>query len=144
LGQWDKNYAYIAPFVKGSWGIYKLLKYSHVLKSKARTLRENMTDSERALWSRLRGKQIMGVQFYRQKPIGNYIVDFYCPKARLIIEADGSQHLDQMNFELDKQRDMYMQENDLKVLRFDNLQVLKELDSVMEMIYRTVEEQLKI
>jgi very-short-patch-repair endonuclease len=121
-----------------------LLKYNNALKSRARVLRANMTDSERALWSRLRGKQIMGIQFYRQKPIGNYIVDFYSPKAKLIIEADGSQHLEQMRNKLDGERDMYMNKNGLKVLRFDNLQVLSELDSVMEVIYKTVEEQLKI
>lgn len=52
-----------------------------------------MTESERVLWSRLRGKQLSGIQFYRQKPLGNYIVDFYAPKAKLVVEVDGSQHI---------------------------------------------------
>jgi very-short-patch-repair endonuclease len=49
-----------------------------------------MTDSERALWEMLRRKQVQSVQFYRQKPIGNYIVDFYAPKAKIVVEVDGS------------------------------------------------------
>jgi hypothetical protein len=51
-----------------------------------------MTDSEQALWARLRGKQLKGIQFYRQRPIGNAIVDFYAPKAKLVVEVDGAQH----------------------------------------------------
>ena len=67
-----------------------MLKYNPRLKNIARQLRENMTDSERLLWSRLRGKQVRGIQFYRQKPIGNYIVDFYAAKILLVVEVDGS------------------------------------------------------
>jgi len=66
-----------------------MLKYSCSLKSKARRLRSELTDSESLLWSRLRRKQLMGVQFYRQKPVGDYIVDFYAPWANLVIELDG-------------------------------------------------------
>ncbi len=51
-----------------------------------------MTDAEKLLWSKIRGKQFKGVQFYRQKTMGNFIVDFYCPKANLVIELDGGQH----------------------------------------------------
>ena len=51
-----------------------------------------MTDAEKLLWSKIRGKQFKGVQFYRQKTIGNFIIDFYCPKANLVIELDGGQH----------------------------------------------------
>jgi very-short-patch-repair endonuclease len=69
-----------------------MLKYNPRLKAKARGLRSALTDAEQRLWNRLRRKQILGVQFYRQKPIGNYIVDFYAPAARLVIEVDGAQH----------------------------------------------------
>ncbi|MBF8248115.1 MAG: DUF559 domain-containing protein, partial [Bacteroidetes bacterium] len=62
---------------------HKKLKYT------ARTLRKNMTDSERLLWSRIRRKQLLGLQFYRQRPVGIYIVDFYCHAAALIVEVDG-------------------------------------------------------
>ena len=78
-----------------------MLHYKTHLKEIARSLRKNMTDSERVLWSRLRSKQILGLQFYRQKPIGGYIVDFYAPKAKLVIEIDGSQHMEAKHFEKD-------------------------------------------
>ena len=57
-------------------------------------LRASLTDAERRLWNRLRRKQILGVQFYRQEPIGNYIVDFYAPATRLVVEVDGAHHTD--------------------------------------------------
>jgi very-short-patch-repair endonuclease len=58
------------------------LNYNANLKEKARQLRNNLTDSERALWPRLRNKQLLGIQFYRQKPIGEHIVDFFAPRAK--------------------------------------------------------------
>ncbi len=69
-----------------------MLPYNRDLKTHSRDLRRNMTEAEKLLWSRIRKKQIKGHQFYRQRIIGNYIVDFYCPKTRLIIELDGGQH----------------------------------------------------
>jgi len=98
-----------------------------------------MTDSERKLWSKLRGKQVLDIQFYRQKPIGNYIVDFYAPKVKIVVEVDGSQHLEKRNKIKDAARDEFLKSLGLDVLRFDNLQVLKEIDSVTEVIYRVVE-----
>ena len=67
-----------------------MLPYNTNLKQASQKLRREMTDAERRLWSRLRAKQILGVQFYRQKPVGNYIVDFYAPAANLVVEVDGS------------------------------------------------------
>jgi very-short-patch-repair endonuclease len=67
-----------------------LLRYDPDLKPLAHSLRAAMTNTEQTLWSRVRRKQVLGVQFYRQKPIGKYIVDFYAPRARLVIEVDGS------------------------------------------------------
>ena len=64
-----------------------MIKYNPKLKEEARRLRAQMTDSERALWARLRRKQVQSVQFYTQKPIGNYIVDFYAPKAKLVVRS---------------------------------------------------------
>ena len=69
-----------------------MLFYNTRLKQISRQLRSNKIDAEKLLWLRLRAKQLKGRQFYRQKIIGNYIVDFYCPKANLIIELDGGQH----------------------------------------------------
>jgi very-short-patch-repair endonuclease len=85
-----------------------MLKYNPKLKANARQLRQNLTDSELSLWRRLRGKQLAGVQFYRQKPIGDYVVDFYAPKAKLVIEIDGSQHLEASHVAQDRERDEYL------------------------------------
>jgi len=69
-----------------------MLPFNKELRQFARELRKNMTDAEKHVWSRIRRKQLKNSQFYRQKNIGNYIVDFYCPAAKLIIEIDGCQH----------------------------------------------------
>ena len=120
-----------------------MLKYNPHLKDKARQLRKNLTDSEAALWSRLRHKQLLGIQFYRQKPIGEYIVDFFAPRAKLVIEVDGSQHLVGEHALKDRSRDRYLASIGLKVLRFNSREVLEESNAVVEVIYRTVAEQLR-
>lgn len=117
-----------------------MLRYNPTLKDPARTLRTHLTDSEQLLWSRLRRKQILGVQFYRQKPLGNYIVDFYAPRARLVVEVDGSQHLEREQVRYDRQRTRYLEHQGMRVLRFNNLEVLQELEAVVEEIYRAVRE----
>jgi very-short-patch-repair endonuclease len=116
-----------------------MLRYNPQLKGRARSLRANLTDAEQRLWGRLRRKQILGVQFYRQKPIGDYIADFYAPAARLIVEVDGSQHAEPANAEYDKRRTAYFKQIGLRVLRFNDREVLLELDSVAEEIFRAVE-----
>ena len=103
-----------------------------------------MTESERVLWSRLRGKQLLGVQFYRQKPIGKYIVDFYAPKVKLVIEVDGSQHLEDNQVAKDKVRDKYLAAHGLKVLRFNSREVSLETDRVVEAIVRTTGKSLNV
>lgn len=110
--------------------------YNKNLKQASRDLRNNMTDAEKLLWSRLRNKQILGLQFYRQKPILNYIVDFYCPAANLVIECDGSQHFTEDGLETDRIRDEALAQLGLKVLRFDNGQVVGRIDDVVETIYQ--------
>ena len=119
-----------------------MLKYSPKLQANARQLRQNLTDSERVLWQRLRGKQLADVQFYRQKPIGPYIVDFYAPKAKLIIEIDGSQHFEEPQAEKDLERDAYLGRLGLMVLRINSRQALKEIEAVVEFIYRTIIERI--
>ena len=115
-----------------------MLKYNPKLKTKARSLRTGLTDAEQRLWRRLRRKQILGVQFYRQKPIGNYIVDFYAPAARLIVEVDGSQHVELAQEAYDKRRSKYLEKLGLRVLRFDDRQILLQLDAVAEEIFRVL------
>jgi very-short-patch-repair endonuclease len=111
-----------------------MLYYNKNLKDRSRTLRKNMTVAERLLWSRIRRKQLKGYQFYRQKIIGNYIVDFYCPKAKLIIELDGSQHYDEEGKKRDNRRDAYLKNLGLKVFRFSDKDVFKNLNRVLEKI----------
>ncbi len=118
--------------------------YGRKLKQFSRALRSNMTDAEQHLWQWIRNKQICGVQFYRQKSLLSFIVDFYCPKARLVIELDGSQH-----FELDHQakdhvRDAQLAAIGLRVLRFDDRQVLLESDAVLAVIYGVVVERFAL
>lgn len=115
-----------------------ILTYRTDLISTARRLRSGMTDAELKLWSRLRRKQLGGVQFYRQKPLGPYVVDFYAPQVQLIVEVDGSQHLTQDGVVSDTERDEFLERQRLHVMRFDNLQVLQETDAVVLEIYNVV------
>ena len=108
--------------------------YDPKLKPLARALRAGMTEAEQKLWFRLRRKQVNGWPFYRQKPLGPYIVDFYCPAARLVVEVDGGQHFEPDQLEADRVRDAYLVSLGLRVLRFDDRQVLLETDGVVEVI----------
>jgi very-short-patch-repair endonuclease len=114
------------------------------LKVSAGTLRKNMTDSELRLWSRIRRKQMFGLPFYRQRPIGDYIVDFYCPRAQLVLEVDGSQHIKESVVRKDKHRNDYLKQQGIKVLRFDNLQVLSQLDAVVEKVHQTIAPRISV
>lgn len=117
--------------------------YNKNLKQASRDLRNNMTDAEKLLWSRLRNKQILGLQFYRQKPLLNFIVDFYCPSANLVIECDGSQHYTNEGLEADRVRNEALAQLGLKVLRFDNGQVMGEIDAVVQVIFDEISLQLE-
>ena len=112
-----------------------MLLYNKSLKQLSRSLRRNMTDAEMFLWSKLRGKQLKGFQFYRQKIIDNYIADFYCPKSKLVIEVDGGQHYSAEGREKDKKRDDYMASVGIAVLRFSDREVLMQVDVVVEEIW---------
>lgn len=115
-----------------------MLFYNTKLKKLSRKLRNEMTDAERRLWSRLRGRQLKELQVYRQRIIGNYIVDFYCPKAKLIIEVDGSRHYTNEGIEKDTNRDGYLEKQGFKVLRFSDTEVLKDIEAVVESIYEKI------
>ena len=120
-----------------------MLRYNRKLTIKARQLRASMTDSERKLWRHLRGKKVLGVRFYRQRPIGDYIVDFYSPAPKLVIEVDGGQHHREKGVENDAVRDAHLEANGLKVLRFTNLQALRSTDAVVQLIHRHVHNRLQ-
>lgn len=105
------------------------------MKHRAIELRRESTPAEHKLWSRIRNNQL-GVNFRRQHAIGNYIPDFCSPKAKLIIELDGSQHLDQ--HEYDEKRTKYFESLGYKVIRFWNHDVMKDIDSVIRAIIQAV------
>jgi len=114
------------------------MQYNKKLKPLSRVLRKNMTQSEVALWSRLRRKQLKGRQFYRQRIVGDYIVDFYCPSAKLIVQVDGSQHLTEQGRSADREQDNEMKKFGLKVLRFSSVEVLSNTDGVVTEIYEAI------
>ncbi len=99
----------------------------------ARTLRRNQTDSERKLWQLLRGRRFLDMKFRRQQQIGPYIVDFYCSRAKLIIELDGSHHLDQMQY--DETRTHFLQQEGYTVFRFWDNEILRDSEGVMNKIH---------
>jgi very-short-patch-repair endonuclease len=112
-----------------------VLPYNKNLKNLAGNLRKNMTDAERRLWSKVRRKQLKGYQFYRQKNIGDYIVDFYCPAAKLIVEVDGGQHYSEEKILKDRTRDMFLNDLGFSVLRYSNSDVFKNIEGVVTDIY---------
>jgi very-short-patch-repair endonuclease len=117
-----------------------MLGYVGRHKTFARDLRRRMTEAEQRLWFHLRHDQL-GVRCYRQKPLGKYIVDFYLPKAKLVVELDGSQHSDDpKQQEADRLRDAWLQSQGLRVLRFDDRQALMETEAVLEVIFSVVRE----
>ena len=101
-------------------------------------LRKELTPAERKLWAYLRGDKL-GVNFRRQHAVGNYIPDFCSPKAKLIIELDGSQHLDQEEY--DKERTEYLESQGYKVIRFWNNDVMNNLEGVILAIIYALEKQ---
>jgi very-short-patch-repair endonuclease len=95
---------------------------------RARVLRSHLTDAERKLWYALRDRRFAGVKFRRQVPVGPYVADFLCYEARLVIEVDGGQHAESAR---DRRRDRWFVDNDFRVLRFWNSDVLSNLEGVM-------------
>ncbi len=102
------------------------------LLSNAKILRTQQTEAEQRLWYHLRAHRFMGLKFKRQKPMGRYIVDFVCMEQMLIIELDGGQHSEQVEY--DQQRDAWLRSQGYTVLRFWNNAVMQELDGVLEQI----------
>ena len=96
-----------------------------------------MTKAEIILWSKLKGKQLNGLKFRRQHGINNYIVDFYCPELRLVIEIDGGVHCYDSRITYDKQRQEEIEALGIKVLRYTNNDVIKNLEGVLNNIIKT-------
>ena len=104
---------------------------------RARRLRRQSTDAERALWRLLRNRQLGGHKFRRQSPIGSYIVDFLCLERKLVIEIDGGKH--QLRARADRERAQWLEERGYRVIRFWNNQVLAEPEAVQEAILAALE-----
>ena len=110
------------------------------LRHNAQNLRKNMTKEERHLWYDF--LKTYPVQFKRQYPVGNYIVDFYCYRAKLVIELDGSQHCEPTAIEYDCRRTAFLQHQGLYVLRLSNRDVMEQFRSVCETIDTAVRDRL--
>src|ERR1700704_2742948 len=102
-----------------------------VKTERARRLRRDSTDAERKLWFRLRSRSVLGFKFVRQEPIGPYVVDFICPERHLIVELEGGQHADSKR---DLVRDRWLADQNYRVLRFWNNDVMANVDGVLETI----------
>ncbi|WP_035382769.1 endonuclease domain-containing protein [Ferriphaselus sp. R-1] len=107
------------------------------LLDNAKSLRRNQTEAEQRLWYHLRAHRFMGLKFKRQKPLGRYVVDFVCMEAKLVIELDGGQHLDQVG--CDRVRDAWLKSQGFTVLRFWNNELMSEMETVLERIRLEVE-----
>jgi very-short-patch-repair endonuclease len=112
----------------------RLIEYS-------RHLRKNQSDAEMRLWKFLRSGNFLGLRFRRQKIIGPYIVDFFCSKARLIVELDGGQHSEPEAIKYDLARTKFFKSNGYKVIRFWNKEFLSNTQGALEVIWRAVIQQ---
>jgi len=115
---------------------YRIRGTTKEIEQAARVLRKSMTPAENILWEALRNRQIEGFKFRRQHPIGKFIVDFYCPKVKLVIEVDGGIHNNQQEY--DQNRTKKLQEFGCYVLRFSNAQVVHDLPNVLKRIIQVV------
>jgi very-short-patch-repair endonuclease len=116
------------------------LRRQHLKTAFATHLREDMTDAERRLWAILRSKQVGGLRFRRQQPIGPYIVDFFCAAANLIVELDGDQHGVAAAIIYDAHRTRWLQERGYQVMRFANWEALRERERVVGAIVHHIEQ----
>ena len=107
-------------------------------QQRAMQLRKQLTDAERHLWQRLRLRQLAGHRFRRQVPIGPYIADFVCLESRLIVELDGSQHIEQTAH--DQQRESALKALGYRLIRFWNDAVFKETEAVLQVILDALNE----
>ena len=129
----------LPPLVKRDyWTCQMKIYYNPKLKARARELRNNSTLSEVLLWNQLKARKMKGYQFMRQKPIGKYIVDFFCSKLRLVIEIDGDSHIDKVEY--DKKRQQELKAIGFYFLRFSDLDVKSNLNGVLQMIEKWIEE----
>ncbi len=116
-----------------------IIPYNPRLKERARELRQNMTWAEVALWQHLKRKQVFGFDFDRQRPIGEFIVDFYCKRLRLAIEVDGRSH--DYKEDADRRRDHILAGLGVRVVRVWNAEIREDLGGVLRRIQAVVQER---
>jgi very-short-patch-repair endonuclease len=119
----------------------KFIRYNPKLKTTARMLRKQSTLAEILLWNELKGKKLLGCDFHRQKPIGNYIVDFFCPGLKLAIEIDGASHLDRIQEDMKRQKEL--ESLGIRFLRFQDIEVKQDLGGVIAAIRERILEERK-
>lgn len=112
----------------------KIIPYTPAAKEYAKKLRNNSTPGEIILWKKLRNKQLLGYDFHRQKPIGKYVVDFFCSKLMLAIELDGISHENNDALEKDNRRQKDLEDLGITFLRFKESEITKDVRSVVEKI----------
>ena len=112
----------------------KIIPYNPILKEFARQLRNNSTETEIYLWLKLKGKQMYGYDFHRQKPIDNFIVDFFCHELMLAIEVDGYSHEFLEVYNKDTIKEKRLNDLGIEVLRFSDEEVLKDMENVLRAI----------
>ena len=115
----------------------KIIPYNPELKELARELRRNMTLSEVLLWNTLKKKQMLGYDFDRQRPMGNFIVDFYCKELSLAIEIDGKSHI--YRYDYDDERQRILEKSGVRFLRFDDIQIKRNMTNVLRVIEDWIE-----
>jgi very-short-patch-repair endonuclease len=120
---------------------YNSLPYNPKLKERARKLRKAGNLAEIIFWKHVKGKQLLGLDFDRQKIIGNYIVDFYCPNLQLVIEVDGHSHDNKVEY--DRKRDQYLLGLGLKVIHFKDYEVKTDINKVIPWLKSKLEEMIK-
>ena len=118
-----------------------MLHYDPKLKKRSRELRKNNTLAEVLLWNQLKGSRMMGYSFLRQRPIYKTIVDFYCPRLKLVIEIDGESHREK--FASDQIRQKNLEHLGLNVLRFHDRDVKRDLANVLRCIRNWIEQRVK-
>jgi very-short-patch-repair endonuclease len=116
----------------------KIIPYNPKLKEVARKLRNNSTLSEVLLWRKIKGKQMRGFDFHRQKPLDNFIVDFFCNELMLAIEIDGISHKEK--YKADYERQKKLESLGVRFLRFSDIEVKKDMNQVLNIIEKWIDE----
>ena len=112
-------------------------------KSQRKTLRNNMPETEKILWNKIRRKQLLGIKFRRQCSVGAYIIDFFSFEKKLAIEIDGDSHFIGKAQTYDKKRTEFLKKNNIQVIRFTNVEIVNNLDGCLEKLFTILDTSSK-